>query len=69
MSRPQNSFLTLTDPKNGPLGPQKVKNDSKKVKIKSQNWSKHDKQKLFKYMSRPQKSFWALPKNSQMTLN
>ena len=29
MSRPQNSFLTLPLPKNGPLGPQKVKNDPK----------------------------------------
>ena len=34
MSRPQNSFRTLPQPKNSPLGPQKVKNDPK-IKSKS----------------------------------
>jgi len=34
MRRPQNSFWTLPQPKNSPLGPQKVKNNPK-MKSKS----------------------------------
>ena len=37
MRRPQNSFWTLPQPQNSPLGPQKVKNGPK-IKLKSKVW-------------------------------
>ena len=54
MSRPQNSFCALTDPKNGPLEAEKDNNNSK-IKSKSKVKIKGNKKKAFDYISRPQK--------------
>ena len=67
MSKPQNSFEPYPNPKNSRFGPQKVKNDPK-IKSKSKvriEGTIEKKLLLFKYMSRPQNSFWTLPQTQK----